>query len=126
MAKLDIKAAFDSLSHRALLKWLLECAPCEEAWCLWKLCSDNTLVMMLADEQWTVPVRQGIMQGTSFSADVFARVIDHFLSPLLERWHARYPEWQRKVKAMPHMLLYADDILVLASNPRELQQKFRT
>ena len=122
LAKLDIRAAFDSVSHRAILTWLLRCRPCAEASAMWKLCADNTVRMGLGSEAWDVPMGKGIMQGTSFSADLFSRVIDMALGPLEDLFRTRWPKWAGVI-ALPHFLLYADDILVAGATPEELQHK---
>ena len=64
------------------------------------------------------------MQGSSYSADLFARVIDFHLRGLQARWSDQYPKW-KDVMALPHFLLYADDIMLFAMDPPELQAKFR-
>ncbi|CAE7227014.1 pol [Symbiodinium microadriaticum] len=121
-AKLDIRAAFDSLSHSALVQYIMACKPCPEACHLWDLCSANTLHMSLGAASWEVNVHQGILQGSSYSADVFARVIDYHLRGLHERWNSKFPKWDDGV-GLPHFLLYADDLLVFAMSPAELQSK---
>ncbi|CAE7221178.1 pol [Symbiodinium sp. CCMP2456] len=124
VAKLDIRAAFDSLAHSAVVRYLAECEPCPEAGLLWKLCSANRLHMSLGTHSWQVPVKQGIMQGSSYSADLFARVIDRHIRGLQPRWNAMFPAWEDGL-CLPHFLLYADDILLFAMSAAELQRKLR-
>ena len=72
VAKLDIHAAFDSLSHAAVVAYLAHCDPCPKAELLWETCANNSL---RGRDSWQVKVEQGIMQGSSYSADLFSRVI---------------------------------------------------
>ena len=56
VVKLDIKAAFDSLSHAAVVNFLASCKACPEASLLWDLCSSNQLHMSLGTAEWKVRV----------------------------------------------------------------------
>ena len=122
--RLDIRAAFDSLSHASIVHYLLHCKPCREAVLLWRMCSGNKLKMSLGTEAWGVEVQQGIMQGSSYSADLFSRVIDFHLRDLQSRWSDLYPRWKDDL-GLPHFLLYADDIMLFAMDAPELQAKLR-
>ena len=124
MAKLDIKAAFDSLSHSAIISYLRNCRPCAEVLRLWEMVVGNTLTMSLGDRSWQVPVEQGVMQGSAYSADLFGRVIDWHLRGLPGHWDLADPTWKERFD-LPHFLLYADDLLLFASSPQGLQAKFR-
>ena len=93
MAKLDIRAAFDSLAHAAVVDFLTHCKPCAEAGLLWDLVSQNKVHMNLGTATWQVPVEQGILQGSSYSADLFARTIDFHLRHLQPRWTSQFPAW---------------------------------
>ena len=73
--------------------------------------------MRLATSSWSVPLRQGLLQGTAYSAILFGRVVDFFLGPLIRAWEARWPHWK-----LPFLLLYADDVLLLAPSTVLLQQ----
>ena len=124
MAKLDIRAAFDSLAHSAIVQYLRQCRAGIEVTRLWELVTNNKLTMSLGDRVWDIPVQQGVMQGSSYSADLFGRVIDWHLRGLPARWTEQMPWWGQKID-LPHFLLYADDLLLFASSPSELQHKFR-
>ena len=124
VAKLDIRAAFDSLSHASIVHYLLHCKPSREAILLWRMCSGNKLKLSLGTEAWDVKVQQGIMQGSSYSADLFSRVIDFRLRDLQSRWSDLYPRWKDTL-GLPHFLLYADDIMLFAMDAPELQAKLR-
>ena len=123
IAKLDIRAAFDSVSHAAIVQYLTRCTPCYEAAHLWELSQGNRLLLTLGTDSWHVNVRQGVLQGTSYSADLFSRIIDHpFLGGLQEKWTREFPAWGDEV-SLPHYLLYADDVLLFAESAPELQRK---
>ena len=122
LMKLDISQAFDTLSHHAVLRFLLETKPCAEASLLWEFCNNTSVDLQLGTHAWSQKLGRGLLQGTSFSADVFSRVLDFFLSPLLNTWkqtaHKTFSRFD-----LPHLLLFADDILVLGSSAAELQAK---
>ncbi|CAE7233959.1 pol [Symbiodinium sp. CCMP2592] len=117
IAKLDVKAAFDSLSFDAILEFLRHTQPSREAWLLWDLCSSCSVNMRLGSRAWSVPLKQGLPQGTAYSAVLFGRVLDWFLGPLIRTWEQRWPDWR-----LPFLLLYADDVLLLAPSAARLQQ----
>ena len=71
------------------------------------------------------PLSRGLLQGTSFSADVFSRVLDFFLKGLLQEWRRSEHEAFRRF-ALPHALLFADDILLFAASTSEMQCKLRS
>ena len=56
VAKLDIKAAFDSLSHASIVHYLLHCQPSSKALLLWRFVSNNRLRMSLGTDTWQVAV----------------------------------------------------------------------
>ena len=118
VAKLDLKAAFDSLSHDSILKYLLQVCPNHATWALWQLCQDCEVCLRLGPDSWHTPTKRGVLQGTAYSAILFSRVVDHFLGPLIRSWEQRWPSWE-----LPHLLLYADDILIAARGPEDLQFK---
>ena len=118
VAKLDLKAAFDSLSHDSILKYLLQVCPNHATWALWQLCQDCEVCLRLGSDSWQTPTKRGVLQGTAYSAILFSRVVDSFLGPLIRSWEQRWPSWE-----LPHLLLYADDILVAARGPEDLQFK---
>ena len=72
-----------------------------------------------------MPMQRGIMQGSALSADLFSRIMDWYLAPLLRVFEAECPEWESQVQALPHFLIYADDLIVFADSERSLQTKVR-
>ena len=125
VAKLDIKAAFDSLDIHAVHRWLLCCAPARECRTLFELLHGTKVELALGGRRHTVSLGRGLMQGTSYSADVFSRVLDHFLGPLHEHFDASFPAWTRPQLGLPHFIAYADDVLVFAESPMVLQTKLQ-
>ena len=122
VAKLDLRAAFDSLSHHAIYRWLTACQPCWEAERLMHLCFGTQVQVGLAGESRVLEMKQGIMQGSAFTADVFSRVVDWFLGDLLPAMSEVEPA---HVANLPHFLVYADDITVFATTEVALQAKVR-
>ena len=59
VAKLDIKAAFDSVSHHAVYRWLMACAPCAEALRLMSLCFGTSVNVSLGGLNAPCPCRGG-------------------------------------------------------------------
>ncbi|CAE7254989.1 unnamed protein product, partial [Symbiodinium microadriaticum] len=125
VAKLDIKAAFDSISHHAVYRWLMACQPGWEAERIMHLCFDTRVLVSIGGESKELPMQQGIMQGSAFSADIFSRVVDWYLGGLLPRMDELEPRWDESVSCLPHFLIYADDITVFATTEAALQAKVR-
>eukprot|EP00439_Symbiodinium_sp_Y106_P046949 s4580_g6.t1 len=74
VAKLDIRAAFDSVSHQAVFQWIMACSPSLEALSIMKLCFGTSVRVGLGGMDKTLEMHRGIMQGSAFSADVFSRL----------------------------------------------------
>ena len=115
-AKIDIKAAFDSLARTAVLKWLHDCSPAAECLALYRLLDDTCVELSMAGESRTISLQRGIMQGTSYSADVFSRVMDYFLAPLHDRFDADDPAWNSpdlgsRISSYMLMMSYCSQIL---------------
>ncbi|CAE7267543.1 pol, partial [Symbiodinium necroappetens] len=125
VAKIDIRAAFDSLSQAAVLAWLLRCQPAKECDVLYKLLSGTRVELSLAGQTRSIDLCRGLMQGTAYSADVFSRVMDFFLSPLSDRFDELFPGWTCPNLGLPHFIIYADDIMLFADTPVALQFKLQ-
>ena len=124
VCKLDISQAFDTLSHQALWRFLKETPASPESWALWRMNRNASVLLQLGSESWAQPLSRGLLQGTSFSADVFSRVLDLFLKGLLQEWR-RGEHFAFRQFRLPHALLFADDILLFATSTREMQTKLR-
>ena len=123
-AKLDIKAAFDSLSHRAVVKYLLQGSPNLESLALWDLLISNEVILEVGGESWRQTLQQGILQGTAYSAELFSRVIAWTLDPVISSLQTNRPVKVGGV-GFPPMLIYADDILLIGNNVLDLQCRLR-
>eukprot|EP00439_Symbiodinium_sp_Y106_P052761 s2061_g7.t1 len=123
VAKLDIKAAFDSVSHAAVFQWLMACDPCAEAVGLMNLCFGTSVQLGFGGVEKTLSMSRGIMQGSAYSADLFSRIMDWYLAPVAERFGDQFPEWEAKIRGLPHFLIYADDLIVFSDTEAGLQQK---
>ncbi|CAE7467654.1 pol, partial [Symbiodinium microadriaticum] len=124
-AKIDIKAAFDSLSQGAVFRWLMNCAPASECERLFQLLHGTSVELSLGGSQHVVHMQQGLMQGTAYSADVFSRVLDYFLGPLHERFCAQFGRAETAALSLPHFIVYADDIVLFSDTPSGLQCKLQ-
>ena len=120
--KLDIAAAFDTLDHSAIGRFFTACSPSAEALFLQDLISNSSVRIGMLSTSWSQMLNRGIMQGSSYSAELFARVLDWHLHSLVAEWSQRYPSnWFPSL----HLILYADDILLLAASEAEMQFKLQ-
>ena len=124
VAKLDISQAFDTISHHAIWRYLVDASPSREALALWQLCRNTSVQLQVGSRSWTQLLHRGVLQGTSFSADLFSRVLDYFVGGLVDRW-TREENTTFKRFCLPHALLFADDILLFAPTSAEMQKKLR-
>ena len=124
LCKLDISQAFDTLSHQAIWRYLCDTDASPEALALWSMCQDTQVCLQIGSQMWTQRLERGVLQGTSFSADLFSRILDYFCSGLLQRWKAHEHAVFRKF-SLPHALLFADDILLFAATEAEMQSKLQ-
>ena len=62
VAKLDLKAAFDSLSHDSVLKYLMQVRPNHATWALWQLCQDCEVCLRLGSDSWHTPTKRGVLR----------------------------------------------------------------
>ena len=121
-AKLDIKAAFDSVTHRAILHFLLQGTPNIESLALWDLIHNNEVILEVGGYSWKQLLGRGILQGTSYSAELFSRIMAWSLSPVIGDLQLHHPITLGGVE-FPPMLMYADDILLLGTSLADLQRR---
>ena len=124
VAKLDISQAFDTISHQAIWRYLVDARPSQEALALWRMCRNTQVQLQIGSRSWSQALHRGVLQGTSFSADLFSRVLDYFVGGLVDKW-VREENKTFKQFCIPHALLFADDILLFAPTSAEMQQKLR-
>ena len=124
VAKLDVSQAFDTISHLALARYLQEAAPCVEAELLLKLIVHARVELNFAEVTWQQPLSQGIFQGSPYGAEIFARVLDHYLKPLVQQWARNERTWLcDSMGATPlHNIAYADDVLLFATSVEQLNR----
>ena len=96
VVKLDIHAAFDSLQHHAIAKYLCECNPCRESEMLMYLIVHAQVLLGICGREWLQKLQRGILQGSAYSAELFAKILDWWLLRLLPEWNDAFPNhWCR-------------------------------
>ena len=123
--KLDVEAAFDSLEHAAVARFLCACTPTLEARMLLDYIILSVVTLRLGHQTWQQQLGKGLLQGTPFSAELFGRVLDHFLGDTWHAWSNRFDTWIQARGCHLHAILYADDILLVAASYSELQAKLQ-
>ena len=119
--KLDVASAFDHLSHSAIAKFLSQCGPHLESHVLLRIIVLSRVLISISDVQWEQKLLRGVVQGLSYSAELFARTVDFFLGTLVEKWSATEHTWLQSsdpngLFCQIFNLLYADDIVILATS----------
>ena len=83
-------------------------------------------MLSMSGETWHQKLFRGLLQGSSYSAEIFGRTLDHFLGFMLTHWGISENTWIQAqgpdglVKIFN--LLYADDIILLATSFRQAQK----
>ena len=95
IAKLDIASAFDTLDHLAISKFFRLLGPHREAELLLLIMSYSTVLLSMADSTWSQDIDRGILQGSSYSAEILARTVDHYLGDLVQAWQQTEDTWVR-------------------------------
>ena len=124
IAKLDVKQAFDHVDHRAISKYLASLGPSREAFFLLSLILQSSMCLNIAGREWRQKLRRGVVQGSAYSAELFARLLDHFLAGTCERWRERENTWLQGLSEQDKlfMVIFADDIILMATSFVQMQR----
>ena len=119
--KLDISSAFDHLSHDSVASYLALLGGKIESLLLLKIITLSRVVLGIGGESWQQKLFRGLLQGSSYSAEIFGRTLDHFLGFMCTRWDLSMDTWIKStgpdgVTTKLFNLLYADDIILLATS----------
>ena len=127
VVKLDITQAFDHVDHRAISRYLATLGPSREAFRLLSLIVRSSICLNIAGREWTQELRRGVVQGSSYSAELFARLLDHFLSGTYDNWRSQEDTWLRGQTDFEKlfMVIFADDIILLATSFAQMQRLVR-
>ena len=76
-----------------------------------------------ANHSWTQQLRRGVLQGSAFSAEIFARTLDFYVAPLLLLWASTEATWIRGVTGQPlFAIIFADDHTTTGHKQRSTSQ----
>ncbi|CAE6941294.1 BXL5 [Symbiodinium sp. CCMP2592] len=85
------------------------------------LITQAEVALSFANVTWRQRLKRGVLQGSAYSAELFARTLDHYLTPLLEEWGRTEVTWVRASDGTPlFAIIFADDILLLATSTAQL------
>ena len=119
--KLDVSSAFDHLSHDAVASFLALGGANLESLTLLKIITLSKVALGISGVSWQQKLFRGLLQGSSYSAEIFGRTLDYYLGFLHTRWSISENTWIQShddsgsVKKLFN-LLYADDIILLATS----------
>ena len=125
IGKLDISQAFDTLEHAAISRFLTTLPAMQESRLLLDIITKSEVTLSICGRSWTQPLRRGVLQGSSYSAELFAHVLDHYIGPLLCQWENRGEHtWIRDPNTgrALYALIFADDIVLLATSQEQLSR----
>ena len=91
--KLDVSSAFDHLSHDAVASFLALGGASLEALTLLKIIVLSKVALGIAGVSWQQKLFRGLLQGSSYSAEIFGRTLDYFLGFLHTRWSISQNTW---------------------------------
>ena len=115
--KLDVSSAFDHLSHDAVASYLSLCGGRLEALILLKIITLSRVSLNMSGVSWQQKLFRGLLQGSSYSAEIFGRTLDHFLGFLNTRWSISENTWIQSTD--PHGLVttISCTLMILSSWP---------
>ena len=116
--KLDVAAAFDSLSHASIASFLAQAQGSREAEVLLDVICNSCVGLGLQGTSWDQPLRQGVLQGSSYSAELFARCVDFYMSFINQEWQQREETWLQTQQEGRKLFLtpFADDLVLIATS----------
>ena len=119
--KLDVSSAFDHLSHESIASYLSLCGGCLEAFLLLKIITLSRVALSISGTAWQQKLFRGLLQGSSYSAEIFGRTLDYYLGFLHTRWSISENTWIQSTDPSGQLhkgfnLLYADGIILLATS----------
>ena len=124
--KLDITAAFDSLSHEALAAFLAEASGCREAELLLEIITNTRVTLSMQGTTWEQALSQGVLQGSSYSAELFARCVDYYLAKTNASWQEHEVTWLQSSDGRKMFLTpFADDLIILGASRDQAQRLLR-
>ena len=80
-SKLDVQAAFDTLSHEAVARFLASLGAHQESKLLLDIIIRSKVTLTFANMTWEQGLKRGVLQGSAFSAELFARTLDFYVAP---------------------------------------------
>ena len=105
--KLDITAAFDSLA-------LLE------------IITNTRVTLSMQGTTWEQALSQGVLQGSSYSAELFARCVDYYLAKTSSSWQEHEVTWLQSSDGRKMFLTpFADDLIILGTSREQAQRLLR-
>ena len=121
IAQLDLKKAFDHVSHVAAFQAMDEQHVPQAAQALIAKLWDLTKVVGKLGRERSDPVRldRGVPQGAPESPNIFTMVVDMVLRRVMRRWRATGAGWKLD-DVWISCVCYADDIVLIANCPRAL------
>ena len=119
--KLDAASAFDHLSHTSIARFLSLCGPHLESHVLLRIITLSRVLISISDVSWEQKLGRGVVQGSSYSAELFARTLDFYLGAVVSKWKSSEPTWIQSMDPngvfhQLYNLLFADDIVLLATS----------
>ena len=119
--KLDVSSAFDHLSHEAIASYLDLGGGHLESLILLKIIVLSRVIIGISGHSWQQKLFRGLLQGSSYSAEIFGRTLDYYLGFIHTRWSISESTWIQSTDSNGSLtklfnLLYADDIVLLATS----------
>ena len=90
---------------------------------LLQIITSTTVTLGLQGTSWQQELTQGILQGSSYSAELFARCIDHYLAGPHAKWQKEEHTWLQTEQGDKLFLApFADDLVLLGTTRDQTQR----